>query len=334
MVARHAESARRAEAKARRAEARGDRGAAARWGASVARAEGRQRGAELRVRRARRALHDLRGLELDAHPERSRLTRRDRSDARGGAGASLRWRWRLVTISPGWRPTDEGALTVAGLRARVEDLCARARRLLGESGYGGGLAGWTLRVELSDGGLVHAHVLVFGPFLRSAWAREVCGCFVDVREIDLDARDETDLGARGALRDGVREAVKYAVKLPTPQNALWLLGAPARVLHPALAARWTLATRGVHLLRHGGPMRDSVGAETVAREGAEEHDAREGLVCPCCREVLPGVGWRAVELVAVLAELKRRFGAEALRAQWRVRGRYSRSMPGAEVLRG
>ena len=201
--------------------------------------------------------------EREAQTRRTRARDRDcgrlrgqladlRAEARGG------WRWRLVTLSPPWRPSDPREYSVASLRRRLVELRAAGGRVWELLGVGG-RAGAYVRVELSAGGHVHCHALVYGPWRSQRALQRRAGLMVDVRL------------ARG---NALREVVKYALKAPSPRGA-WLAGESSPVAHPALAAAWTVATKGRRLVEPFGVMRDAVHAEDAAAEDGDSAAAGE-----------------------------------------------------------
>jgi len=256
----------------------------AKWYRLVAGANGHVRADE---EHARIALESDEGAEQQER-ERRRARRhlaQTQTFARDGFG------WKLVTISPRWRPTSEDELSVAGLGRRLDDVTARVARVWHEVLSVGGLAAATSSVELSDGGHVHAHVLYYGPYLVKKRLTKVAGCHVDVRSVEphekgdaawsWESRDGA-FRAGDTVRDAVVEAVKYCVKLPSETHA-WLSGEARRVIHPSLVARWMIACRSRQLVRHYGVMLDAL-AESVSKKPQAEDEAtsvQEAQIVPC-----------------------------------------------------
>lgn len=182
--------------------------------------------------------------------------------ARDGRG----WSWRLITLSPQWSPDVAASYSVEGLRSRVADVRERWRRVWHAGAGVEGLAAAYLRIEVSERGHVHAHVLHFGPWQSDEWVARIAGCFADVRQLDAD---------------GVREAVKYAVKAPSPLRGAWVGGGPGRVMHPTLAARYLVATRSRRLAEPYGVMRRALAASETC--GPVERDEAPTLAaCASC----------------------------------------------------
>lgn len=198
--------------------------------------------------------------------EASRRVRRA-SAATRAQGRGL-WGWKLVTISPRWDPSDATAYTVGALRARLDDVRERWRKLWAEGLGVEGLAGAYVRVELSSRGHVHLHALYFGPWQSKAWCARAAGCFVDIRQIEGEG--------------GVREAVKYALKSPSPMRGGWVGGETATVTHPTLAARWVVATRSKRLAEPYGVMRDAVAAAQACEESDDASEAPTPKACASC----------------------------------------------------
>lgn len=204
---------------------------------------------------------------------RAARARRHRYDLRS-ALSPRGWLWRLVTISPQWDPSDAHAYTVEGLQARVADAWARWARVwdLFECPAAGALA----RIEISTGGHVHVHALIYSARREAIAIERAAGCFVDVRavttvtrtvrEADSAGRVKTRTVTEWDLQGAIREAIKYAVKAPSPLRAGWIGGSAFRVTHPALAARWIVATASRQLVRIVGIFRDAFAAERLAQE--------------------------------------------------------------------
>lgn len=232
-----------------------------------------RRAAELLTRRqTARAVAELASVRRAIHATRAA--------APGRAG----WSWRLVTISPAWDPSSEDAYSVSALRTRVADVRERWRRVWSGGADAEGLAAAYLRIEMSEKGHIHAHVLHFGPWLSSAWVARLAGCFVDVRALD---------------GDGVREAVKYAVKAPSALRGGWVGGAStATVIHPELAARYVVATRGRRLAEPYGIMRDAISAAQVC-EAPETPAAPSCASCGSC-DLSPARTERTVDIAVQL----------------------------------
>lgn len=196
-----------------------------------------------------------------------------------------RWRWKLVTISLAWKPLDATEYTPARLRQRAAAAVEAWRRAWDAGARAGGLAAATVRVELSARGHVHVHVLYRGPYIAQKWWAKVCGGIVDVRTINP-----------GPDGDGMREAVKYTLKLPTTSAARWVAGESCDAPHPTLAASWCIATRNVQLVRHLGVMRDAIAAEQVTPAPSEGDDAG-----PRCASCGAGIGHTEAVMVSTVA---------------------------------
>lgn len=170
---------------------------------------------------------------------------------------SLRRQVRRVraAFSQFWRSTDWGR--------QVRDEGARRKRSRRDTSY-------IFAQEVSPGGMVHVHALVFGEFipqrlLEAAWAR-VLGeaARVDVRAVR---------GPKG-VADALREVLKYATK-----------GEKGARTQPERAAAVELAFRNVHRLGLGGAVRrvklsDADGASDDVKPTDLLDDHR--LVCDGC----------------------------------------------------
>lgn len=250
----------------------GAEGARARLARALARIASAEREESATIRRAVRAAavadHRVRVArrELQAIRESSSL-REDGGIRRG------RWRWRLVTISPQWRPRDPTEVDAAGLRRRVDEALQRWGRCWTEGARAGGLAAAYASVECSPGGHVHAHVLYLGPWVDVRWWARVAGCFVDVREVDQIPGGDGLQPAPAALM----EAIKYALKSPSPSRFEWIRGDRRKVAHPRLAAAWVAATRRHQIARAYGSLREVLDCEGGVDDGDISTDAAEDL---------------------------------------------------------
>lgn len=180
--------------------------------------------------------------------------------------ASSDWTWKLITIAPRWDPSDARSYSVEGLRERLDDVRARWVRCWEGGLAAEGLAAAYWRAECSIGGHVHAHILYRGPWLSPGWLAELAGCYVDVRMVRAKRRDG-DMSS--AIKDAVREAVKYTLKSPSILHRAWVAGAEFRTPHPELAASWVLATRRRHIVDAYGVMIDAIRAEKACKPDAE-----------------------------------------------------------------
>ncbi len=225
---------------------------------------------------------------------------RDAADARWRAGRvreAMRgaWGWKLVTIAPQWDPSDPREVSPAGLRRRGRELLDALGRVLARRYGVGGLAAWSVSAESSEGGHVHAHALSFGPWLHTeAFAREVAHELG--RAVYVDARKARSRDGRVDARSAAREALKYALKGPSPRRSSWVTGrARGRVPAPELSAALVVGWRGLQTVRHYGTARDAQRAARAARKRTEP--AR--LVCATCGLAVDPqtarlVDWRAV----------------------------------------
>lgn len=239
--------------------------------------------------------------------ERAEERRRASSWARSRAGEWASWRWSMVTVSPAWRPMDPWAVTVEGLRARVADAWERWERVWSRLSAGG-LAGATARLEISAHGHVHVHAIVYGGWVGNAKLREVAGCHVDRRA----PGPRPGVPAHRVVEELVAEVCKYALKAPSALRAGWVGGDVARSgvsMHPALAARVTVALHREQTVLHYGSMRDAVQAESASRsEGAADDPmiGQSAARCPCCgasNSLLPPVIRSTAEVARELGPL-------------------------------
>lgn len=221
-----------------------------------------------------------------AEEERKRYGKQAaRLGAKNKEGEREQWGWRLITLSPKWNPRNTEELTVSALAKRWDDVTKRWRKLHKELGPA---VCAVVSVEMSAGGFVHLHALAFCPvFLEKNWLQEQIGqgCYVDIRA--LKTRRYKGLAPLAAFHKALKEAVKYAVKSTSPLSAAWLSGAKRRVVHPELAARWTVATHKRQLGRvYGELLRDAMKATEPEKPalGAEKPE-RKGHCWSCSAEL-------------------------------------------------
>ena len=247
--------------------------------ASVARAE-KQR------REAKRDLHALRDLELGS------------------------WGWRMVTISPPRDASDATEATPRALRERVCAVWGRWRRVWREAAVRGLAASWA-RVELSATGHVHIHALYYGPFLPQVWLAKLAGCIVDVRGL----RDVPGVSPDKALEGMIREAAKYALKSGSPGSKGWLAGEASSVVHPRLAAAWTVGTRNLRLRESYGLAHEA----TAASEVCDPPEAPAPVACWQC-----GADLSSVDAVLIPTRL---LAAQVSVDAWRLGVHFERPKP-------
>ena len=244
------------------------------------------------------------------HPRAEELrarAARDAGDARWRA-ARVRellrdaWGWRLVTVSPKWSPNDARETSPAGLRQRHELLHGAIAAACARRYDVSGLAAWAIATETSDGGHVHAHALVYGPWIHpEALARMVAHelareCFVDVRK--ARARDGHE-----DPRAATREALKYALKGPSPRRAAWVLGEHrATVASPELGAAIVVGLARLQLVRYRGAIREGLRLARLRREKREQTPPQ----CASCGTVLRDTDPETCTWSTVVAELRRR----------------------------
>lgn len=238
--------------------------------------------------------------------------------------AAGRWGWRMVTVSPQWRPWDPSELTVKGLQRR-RDAVLRRWRAIWDRIETAGLAGAIVSVELSSGGHVHLHALVYSGWLSKKLLRTLAGCYVDVREVRARPVDVAKYGPGAAAARAMREAVKYAIKAPSPTRRQWIAGQRYAVTHPRLVARWTVANYGAQLGRVFGVARDAIAAHEALEAPSSSPPQPAPLECVCCRAPLR----HAPRTIAV------RDLARALDPwEWRHRVEWRRAVPGQAPFAG
>jgi len=190
--------------------------------------------------------------------------RRVAAELRGAARG--RWAWRMVTLSPKWAPSERESYSPRALAARLDEVRAAWSRVWHEHLSAGGFAAAYTAVECSAGGHVHLHALHYGPFVLQESLARSARMMVDVR---------------AAHGNAAREAVKYALKGPTPR-ASWMGGESAEVTHPRLAAAWVVATRSRRLVEPYGAFRAALHAEDECTPSDEEETEHREPECASC----------------------------------------------------
>jgi hypothetical protein len=181
-------------------------------------------------------------------------------------GSALRW--RFLTLTHWWDPSDPDAIKPGAMRTRVRALFRQWSRVWSERLSVGGLAAATAKCEMSANGFIHLHVLYWGPFVVKKYVEklqaeldslagftwvQLARDHEETLRGQADPEDEGDNGEWAAA-----EIAKYTAKAISPLSADWIAGDGRPVLHPRLAAAWQVATRGVQLVRHFGTMRAAI----------------------------------------------------------------------------
>jgi hypothetical protein len=195
------------------------------------------------------------------------------------------WSFKFITLTKQYDPTDPEGLTVDGLRRRASEMAEACRALwrklkaFGEKGEGA----CQFKVEIAGTGNVHAHMLVYSPYLDMGWVQSVTGC----------GHVWINVVAEGAEKGGIAEVTKYVTKVPSAMSETWLEGTWRKVLHPTLAARWEIATHKMQTRGLMGAFRGVKVAEETDAEAATEAEeiektlpeADEETACECCGTV-------------------------------------------------
>ena len=197
------------------------------------------------------------------------------------------YRWQFLTLTTRYDPKRAEDVQWRALRDRARGILHAARRVWSK---GDGKADFTLkqpgaaailRVECgAEGGMVHAHVLYYGPYIDAGWLQGAlarwypAAGFVSVKPVGGDGRDG---------KEAAREAAKYTVKLPGVTDESWLAGkVTRRTINPVLAAAWEVATFRMHTTTKLGAFRS-----LEVPEGSEKdlEAADENEPCECCGSV-------------------------------------------------
>jgi hypothetical protein len=187
------------------------------------------------------------------------------------------YEWRLVELTFRRNPSDARLHTVDALCDRTEALFRTSKHLWDTHLARKEGTAMYAKVECSGTGNVHAHLVVYAPFLPKplleSIIRQVKGLPRGIDHgftwIDLAKTDEEAIAA---------EATKYVTKSHSPMAEDWLAGDPREVMYPALAARWEIATMGAALSRTYGALR---GAEAEEEETDEQEPEESRLPDHC-----------------------------------------------------
>jgi hypothetical protein len=211
------------------------------------------------------------------------------------------WRWRFLTLTHWWDPSDPREWTVAAMAKRVKALWRQWSALWREIGVGG-LAAATAKIEISDLGHIHLHALYWGPWVVQK-ARQASGKRAPRARDEDTAREHrarrwlTRVQAkvnplaghthvRGTDDKVAKEAAKYTAKAPTPMTPEFIAGQRRKVMNPRAAAAYQLASSKVQLVRHYGTMREAIPDD----EDADDDDAHRKC-CECGFDLGPVSMW-------------------------------------------
>jgi len=190
------------------------------------------------------------------------------------------YEWRMIELTLKRNPRDSRQHTVDALMARIDALFSITKHVW--DSYLARQEGTAMyaKVECAGTGHVHAHLLVFAPFIPKAkleaLVRQVKNLPSGIDHgfvwIELAKKDEEALAA---------EATKYVTKSHSPMAEDWLAGSPREVMHPTLAARWEIATMGRALSRMYGELRADRNEEKKEEDEREEETERAELPDYC-----------------------------------------------------
>jgi hypothetical protein len=229
----------------------------------------------------------------------------------------------FITVTEKSRPNDPSEYTAERLAERVEALRGGLRALwdpkrhLGVEMPGRLKLGDPIstamfeRIEISDNGAIHAHVIYYGPYrvkeqveaiLKKAW----CDAgFVDIKHIANNKKLVTFQTLYGwpesklseehqEIMGAIREVAKYAVKGPSPLDENHLVGEPRKRIDPHLAAKYEIATYCQRLVEWRGVLRRSnkeeaelenvaeAAIETQSQKRKREHEHDQDVACGSC----------------------------------------------------
>ncbi len=212
-------------------------------------------------------------------------------------------RWRHLTFTTVYAPSDPAEVTREALRARVMGL-VRALAAAWRAGLGQPGAGAYWQIELGETGAVHVHLLYVGPFVAKAWLEKTlhqaynrCG-HTWIREVrDADA--------------ALGEIVKYTTKTASPLCESWITHGRL-VMHPTLVARWEVASASLRLHGYRGVLRTVKPVEMAAPEADSAEDNKSPRPTECERCGSTALEEVTVDLLEYVRHLHAR-GAPALR---------------------
>lgn len=191
-----------------------------------------------------------------------------------------------IVIQSVYDPSKEADLTAEAMRSRVIDLehAARAwwnpKRYLG---YHSRLAlkkqgaGLFYKVEISEGGFIHLHLLYYGA---AGYPKEHAEALLQSVS-SVVGKVWMERVAKGGETSVVKEICKYIAKGPSPLDEESLAGAPRERLNPRLAARWELAIYAVRTSERYGSFRGKLDDDDQAEEYHDQGDDQE-TPCPSC----------------------------------------------------
>lgn len=179
-------------------------------------------------------------------------------------------RWVFVTIAPQYDPDDPAEVSPEGLRDRLAGVRAAARAIIREGRAA--IHAAFVAFELAGTGHVHAHAMIAARYLDREWldrtAARACG-----REVHV--------WIEAAKPETAREVAKYTAKLVSPLDEGAIDGEPRRMIAPALAAAWEVATYGARMHERFGALRRAPmiqGGEPPAPQDNTTHCAECGTV--------------------------------------------------------
>lgn len=185
--------------------------------------------------------------------------------------------WKMVTLTMQYDPTNENELTIEALRARVVTL-QKAIKLAWKRGLKQRGSAMVVTIELSGVGNVHCHFLYYGPYINKDWLE------ITLKEVS-PKMGHTDIRAisEESQNKAILEVAKYLGKSPSPLSERWIEGDEREVLHPRLAARWEVATMGVHLTINFGAFRNAAARKglTETEESDDERSQQEDAETEC-----------------------------------------------------
>lgn len=199
-----------------------------------------------------------------------------------------RYSWRFLTITKQYTTSDPNALSIAGMKKRVEGMKKLWSGLWGLISTPG--AGAFRAVEIAGTGNIHAHVLHYGPYipkrLYQSYAEEN-GCFIQIRGVGNGPnKGRTDIEKEQIeIARSIKEICKYSAKGPGsgPKSAKWFAGREQKfVMNPVLMVRWQAATVGARLCERYGSMRKLKAPEECEEKNSEQIELLKNHVCKCC----------------------------------------------------
>lgn len=217
---------------------------------------------------------------------------------------------RMITVQIAWQPWLEESFTVDSYRDRALQgwnairaawnptryLKLPKNHPLIEHGLKQEGAGLYAKIEASQNGFLHFHLLHYGPYLKWYCDREICKdhcrCqrkgrkpkkhfyLKDILQAAYPAIGEIWIEeVKGDKQEkAIAEVCKYVSKAPSPLDEKAILGTPRWRLNPVVAVRLELALFGMHCTESYGSFRKAPQPRVTEEELGELSSGVDGLI--------------------------------------------------------